>query len=297
MLNCDQCMAFTWKTFRSRFLRQVLWVGVAREAKGTSKDPPSSHVSTSIIAKAIADIEGFEQYQDLMSDAAKCFKRFNSQASAPLDVSSSLSTQEELASSSTEGEGGEANSSSAIEESSSERKSVQTTADIHNIDNSSKVSSQTQQKEQTVIQMDTDGVNGQKRGEASSSDEESSRGAVCSENPELQDRVPVESRGRVGGVQSLYGGVHSVANETLLNSRVSSSSSSIRATDNRDSTLDCLSRSQFLDPRSRSSRASASTTRDVASSQAFEPPTSVTAETPALTSLEEWRFEASRTSH
>ncbi len=198
-----------------------------------------------------------------MSDAAQCYKRFNSQASAPLDVSSSLSAQEESASSS-------ANSSSTIEESSSQHKSAQTTADVHNADNSSQVSSQTQQKEQTAIEMDTDEADGQKRGEASSSDEESSRGATHSENPELQDRVPVESRGRLGGVQSLYGRVHSVANETLLNSRASSSSSSIRSTVNRDSRLDHLSCSQFLDPQSRSSRASASAARDVASSQSLQ---------------------------
>ena len=38
-----------------------------------------------------------------------------------------------------------------------------------------------------MIEMDTDEADGQKRGEASSSDEESSRGAARSENPELQD--------------------------------------------------------------------------------------------------------------
>ena len=82
---------------------------------------------------------------ELMSDAAKCFKSFNTQASAPLDVSSSLSAQEESASSSAEGEGGEANSSSAIEESSSQRKSVQTVADVHNV-SLSQISSQVQQR-------------------------------------------------------------------------------------------------------------------------------------------------------
>ena len=58
-----------------------------------------------------------------------------------------------------------------------------------------------------------------------------------------------------------------MVNETLLNSRASSSSSSICSTVNRDSTLDRLSRSQFLNPQSRSCRASASATRDIASSQ------------------------------
>ncbi len=185
-----------------------------------------------------------------------------------MDVSSSLSAQEESACSSTEGEGGEANSSSVIKESSSQRKSVQTAADVHNV-SLSQISSQVQQKEQTVIQMDTDKVVAQERGESSSSDEESSRVGVRSENPELQAREPVESRGRVGGVQSLHGGVLSVANETLLDSRTSSSSSSTRANIIKDSMLDHLSRSQFLDRRSRSSKASASATRDVGSPHTF----------------------------
>ncbi len=133
MLDCELCMAFTWKTFRARFLRQFLWVSAARE-RPELKDqlgPPSSSVSSSIIAKTIAKVEGYLQYQELMSDPAKCFKTFDTQASAPLDVSSPLSAQEESAGSSVEGEGGQANSSSHIEESCSQRKSVQTTAQTH----------------------------------------------------------------------------------------------------------------------------------------------------------------------
>ena len=139
------------------------------------------------------------------------------------------------------------NPSSHVEESSSQRKSVQTTAQVHDINVSlSQVSSQTQQEKQTVIQMDTDDAAGDQGGEeqrgrreeSSSSDEGSSRGDARSDNPEqLQTRMSVESRGRVGGVQSFYGGVHSVANETLLDSRASSSSSSVRA-HNPDSTLE-----------------------------------------------------------
>ncbi len=124
MLNSELCMAFTWKTFRARFLCQFLWVSAVRE-KPEAKDPgpPSASVSSSVIAKTIARVEGYLQYQELMSDAAKCYKSFNTQALAPLDVSASLSAQEESAGSSVEGEGGEANSSSHIEESSSQRPS------------------------------------------------------------------------------------------------------------------------------------------------------------------------------
>ncbi len=119
MLNCELCMAFTWKTFRARFLRQFLWVSAVRQNPAVDKGPPPAKVSSSIIAKAIEKVEGYLEYQDLMSGAAKCYKSFNKQALAPLDVSSSLSAQEESAGSSTEGEGGEASSSSHIEESSS----------------------------------------------------------------------------------------------------------------------------------------------------------------------------------
>ncbi len=207
-------------------------------------------VSTSILAKAIVDLEGQEQYQGLMSDTAQCFKQVNSQALAPLHVHiSSLSALEESASSSAEGEGGEANSSSPTENSSSQRKPIQTTAEVHNVDSSSQVSSQDCQKDQTVVQMDTNEANGQKRGTASSSDEESSSAGARSENPELQaQRAPVEFRGEVRGGQSVYGRVHSVANATLLTSRAPSTSSLIPSSNYRDSMLDRLSRSQFHDP-------------------------------------------------
>ncbi len=76
-----------------------------------------------------------------MSDAAQCYKQVNSQALAPLDISSSLSALEESASSSAEGEGSTANSSSPTEDSSSQHKSIQTMADVHNVNSSSQVSS------------------------------------------------------------------------------------------------------------------------------------------------------------
>ncbi len=146
--------------------------------------------------------------------------------------------------------------------------------------------------------MDTDGAGGQggeepreQRGESSSSDEGSSRGDVHSENPELKTRESVEFRGRVGGVQSFHGGVHSVANETLLDSRASSSSSSIRANINRDSMLDRLTRSQFLDPRSKSTRASASATRDVDASQAFRDTYLGHFREPSSRGMAPWGFE------
>ncbi len=79
----------------------------------------------------------------------------------------------------------------------------------------------------------------------------------------------LSSRGEVGGGQSSNGGVHSVANETLLPSRAhTSTSSSVLASTYRDSTLDRLSRAQFRDPQSQgSSRASASATRAIDSLQ------------------------------
>ncbi len=78
-------MAFTWKTFRGRFLRLFLWISVTRNDKAKSNDsgPPSPRVSTSILA--IVDLEGQEQYRGLTSDFVQCYKQVNSQALAPLD--------------------------------------------------------------------------------------------------------------------------------------------------------------------------------------------------------------------
>ncbi len=148
MLNCRQCMAFTWKTFRGRFLRLFLRISVTKHDKAKSNDsgPPSARVSTSILAKAIVDLEGQEQHQGLTSDVIQCYKQVNSQALAPLDFSSPLSPLEESASSLAEGQGGEVNSSSLTEDSSSQRKSIQTTADVHNVSSSSQFSSQDCQK-------------------------------------------------------------------------------------------------------------------------------------------------------
>ncbi len=260
-------MAFTWKVFRARFLQQFLWIAVTRDEKKKDLGPPSTCMSTTILSNAIIDLEGKEQYQGLMSEAAQCYKNANSQALAPLDVSSFLSALEELPVSSSEGEGGEA-TSSAIEESSSQRKPVQTTATVHNVD-SSQVSSQTRQQDETVVEMETDEANVQKWGAAHGSDKESSAGNDArSENPDLQTKESVEFRGEVRGGQSIYGGVHSVVNETPLTSRAHSSSSSSTRT-SRDSTLDRLSCAQFHDPWSRDSKASTSATRDVGSSQSI----------------------------
>ena len=99
--------------------------------------------------------------------------------------------------------------------------SVQTTADVHNVNIFPSFPAKTVRS-----QMNTDKPIGQERGMASSSVEESSSGGVRFENPELQAQEPVEFRGEVRGGQSLYGGVHLVANETLLTSRAPSTSSS-----------------------------------------------------------------------
>ncbi len=204
-----------------------------------------------------------------MADASECYKKANAQSQAPLDASSSLSALESQFSSS-DGEGGgggEATSSSAIEDSSSRNKPLKTTAIVH-VSGSSQPSSPTHQKDQTVVQIDTDEADKQRElGVSSGPDEGMGHGEIArSEKPDLQIRESVDFGGEVGGGQSNIGGVHSVANETLLTSRASSSSS--HASTYRDATLECLSRSQFLDPRSRSSlRASACAMRDIDSSR------------------------------
>ena len=205
-----------------------------------------------------------------MADASQLYKKANAQAQAPLDASSSLSALEESPFSSSGGKGGEATSSSAIEGSSSRDKPLKTTATVH-VSGSSQPSSLTHDKEQTVIQMDTDEADKQwELGVSSGPGEGTGRGeSARSKNPDLQTQESVEFRGEVGGCQSNTGGVHSVANETVLTSRASSSSS--HASTHRDTTLEHLSYSQFLDPQSRgSSRASASATRDD-SSQSSRP--------------------------
>ena len=40
MLICRECLAFTWKAFRARFLCQFLWISVTRDEKGQSTPPP-----------------------------------------------------------------------------------------------------------------------------------------------------------------------------------------------------------------------------------------------------------------
>ncbi len=148
MLNCRQCMAFTWKIFRGRFLCLFLWIRVTKHDKAKSNDSgsPSARVSTSILAKTIVDLEGQERYQGLTSDAVQYYKQVNSQTLAPLDFSSPLSPLEESASSAAEGERGGVNSSSLTEDSSSQCTSVQTTADVRNVNSSSQFSSQDCQK-------------------------------------------------------------------------------------------------------------------------------------------------------
>ncbi len=156
-----------------------------------------------------------------MADASQCYKQTNSQSSARLDVSSSLSALEESSSSLAEGEGGNANCSSATEDS-SQHKFFKTMAIVHD-SNPSQVSSPTNQ-ERTVIQMDPDEADKRQELGASLSPGEGTRCGInaCSENPELQAKEPVRSRGEVGGSQSQTGGVHSVSKATLLAPRASS---------------------------------------------------------------------------
>ncbi len=160
-----------------------------------SKDPgpPSSRVSTSIIAKAISDIEGFEHYQDLMSDAAKCFKGLIHKP-CPLWMSPPPSQPRRSRLAPRRRERGARQTPPLLLRSLPHSvSSSRLRPTFINADNTSQVFSHTQQKEQTVVQMDTGEVVGQERGESSSSDEKSSRGAARSENPELQARAPVES--------------------------------------------------------------------------------------------------------
>ena len=103
---------------------------------------------------------------------------------------------EESIFSSSDGEGGEATSQSNIEESSSKRKPLQNTSLTH-VSDPPQVSSPTQYKEQTVVQMDTDDADKQQElGASSGPSEDSRRGENArSENPDLQTQESVKSRG------------------------------------------------------------------------------------------------------
>ena len=68
MLNCRQCLAFTWKAFRARFLHQFLWISVTRDDKGASNaGHPSARMSTRTLSDGIIELEGKEQYLVLMA--------------------------------------------------------------------------------------------------------------------------------------------------------------------------------------------------------------------------------------
>ncbi len=95
MLNCRQCMVFTWKAFRGRFLRQFLWISGTRDDKTKDPGPPSARMSSKVLSDGIIELKGREQYLCLMADASQCYKQANSQSSAPLDISPSLSALEE----------------------------------------------------------------------------------------------------------------------------------------------------------------------------------------------------------
>ncbi len=131
-----------------------------------------------------------------MADASECYKKANAQSQAPLDASSSLSALEESQFSSSDGEGGETTSSSAIEDSSSRNKLFKITATLH-VSDSSQPSNPTRQKDHTVVQMDTDEADIQRElGASSDPGEGTGRGEFTrSENPDLQTQESVEFRG------------------------------------------------------------------------------------------------------
>ncbi len=205
-LNCRQCMAFTWKAFRGRFVWQFLWISVTRDEKSKNPGPLSARMSSRVLADNTIHLEGKEQYLGLIAEAAAYYKKANAQASAPLDTSSSLSALEESIFSSSDGEGGETIPQSNIKESSSKGKSLQNTSstrvsDPTHVSDPSQASNPTRQEEQMVVQMDTDDADKQQElGASSGQGKNSMHGENArSENNDLQTRESVEFRGEVRG--------------------------------------------------------------------------------------------------
>ncbi len=58
MYDCVRCLSMRWKTYRSRFLRQYLWVLLFTTEK--EKRPPSARLSTKVMSKYLIEAQGRE---------------------------------------------------------------------------------------------------------------------------------------------------------------------------------------------------------------------------------------------
>ncbi len=251
MYDCIRCLSMRRKTYRSRFLRQYLWVLLFSNEK--EKRPPSARLSTKIMSEYLIEAQGREDYDKMIGNASKAYKEANNRSQVSLDPSSE-SLQEDTSSDS-QSEEKSANQSSSTKDPS--RASSHTIVQVHdeqdrsrlNVSNSSpqQQGPNGQQQESTVVQMDTShppSHGSQTTGQEMTG---SIRPDIAGENQAIEPIDQDGSSARVGGGQSLetQGGVHSVAKETALTTRNPGASSS-QASEQKDSTLERLSRAQYF---------------------------------------------------
>ncbi len=86
MYDCVRCLSMRWKTYRSRFLRQYLWVLLFTNEK--EKRPPSARLSTRIMSKYLIEAQGREDYDKMIGNASKAYKEANNRSQVSLDPSS-----------------------------------------------------------------------------------------------------------------------------------------------------------------------------------------------------------------
>ncbi len=72
MYDCTRCLAMRWKTYRSHFLRQYLWVLLFTSEK--EKRPPSARLSMKVMSKYLIDVQGREEYDKMIGNASKVYK-------------------------------------------------------------------------------------------------------------------------------------------------------------------------------------------------------------------------------
>ncbi len=249
MYDCVNCLAMRWKSYRTRYLRQYLWVVLFTVEK--EKRPPSARLSTTKMSEYLISVQGNEEYDKMMSSASKAYKEANYRSQVSIDPSSE-SLQEDTSSDSQSEEGGDKQSPTKKGSSPSQsvvQIQIEQDPSQLNVSHSSPPpqGSNTQHQKSTVVQMDTahpPSLGSQTTGQEMTGDV---RPDITVES---QAEMPTAQEGssvRVGGGQSLetQGGVHSVAKETAMATRTPGASSSL-VSEPKDSTLERLSRAQFF---------------------------------------------------
>ncbi len=86
MYDCVRCLSMRWKSYRSRFLRQYVWVLLFTSEK--EKRPPSARLSTKVMSKYLIDAQGREEHDKMIGSASTAYKEANNRSQVSLDPSS-----------------------------------------------------------------------------------------------------------------------------------------------------------------------------------------------------------------